>query len=47
MLKMTVSQLLVNTDSEELGLWMSLRLMESEEKRNQNLMAKANAIRKG
>lgn len=49
-LHMTLSQLLANADSRELGLWMAKAKLEAEEShtenKNRELLAKATGARK-
>jgi hypothetical protein len=40
---MTLQQLLHNTTSEELGLWIALQREEAEEQRKQSIVARAEA----
>lgn len=45
-LHMTLKQLFEHADSRELGLWMSLNRLEADERKLQDLAAKAHAIRR-
>jgi hypothetical protein len=43
---MTLSQLLANADSRELGLWTALYQIEAKEQQTRDLVAKAHAARR-